>query len=111
MAIFNDSSEYYERLDWRILQNGWTYMYWRQSILEEDIKWFEKEGYQIFDFDCKDWKNTDIMHHQLMKRLSFPGYYGHNLDALNDCLSDLEINDSGTVFIFRHFDRIDKDLG
>src|SRR5678809_1679452 len=37
-------------------------------------------------------------------------YYGENLDALNDCLSDIEINEPGLVIVFRHFQIVDKDI-
>ncbi len=37
--------------------------------------------------------------------LQFPDYYGKNLNALNDCLSDLEIPDrGGVVLVFFAFD-------
>jgi|SRR5215831_6350245 len=39
--------------------------------------------------------------------LSFPDYYGRNLDALNDCMwEDVAIPDKGSlVLVFRHYDR------
>jgi hypothetical protein len=33
-----------------------------------------------------------------------------NLDALSDWLEDIEINNSGKIVIFRHFNTIDKKL-
>ena len=36
------------------------------------------------------WKCARDAHSALAKALSFPDYYGHNLDALHDCLTDLD---------------------
>ena len=47
------------------------------------------------------------MHRQLKTKLSFPDYYGENWDALNDCLSDLEITDEGQIVLFRRLDNLD----
>ena len=30
------------------------------------------------------------------------------MDAFNDCLSDIEINDNGTIVVFRHFQLIEN---
>ncbi len=40
--------------------------------------------------DCKDFTGPDQLHAALAEALSFPAWYGHNLDALYDCLTDLE---------------------
>ena len=97
-----------EGLDWYILQNGWTSLYWRTNILDEDIKWFEKENYFILEFNCKTWDNDKIIHSQLKEKLDFPDYYGENFNALRDCLSDLNIIKTGMVIVFRHLDNVNK---
>lgn len=44
------------------------------------------------------------MHRNVAAALSFPDYYGMNLDALNDCLSDVEIPaDGGLAIILLRF--------
>ena len=35
------------------------------------------------------WDTTEKAHADLAQALNFPDYYGHNLDALYDCLTDL----------------------
>lgn len=36
-----------------------------------------------------DWMTPQDAHRALKEALGFPDYYGHNLDALHDCLTDL----------------------
>jgi len=110
MAIFKNDPDEWQRLDWQILQNGWTSLYWQQSILNEDLDWFKNEQYEIINLDCTTWTNDDQVHIDLKKGLSFPEYYGNNLNALNDCLHDLEIQKVGLVICLRHFQIVDNDL-
>ena len=35
------------------------------------------------------WDTTEKAHADLAQALNFPDYYGHNLDALHDCLTEL----------------------
>ena len=60
-----------------------------------------------------------MAHDYLMKTLEFPEYYGKNLDALFDCLTDLENveititlpNEDGAIFqkILRVFKAADRE--
>ena len=36
------------------------------------------------------WRTPRDAHDALARALAFPDYYGHNLDALHDCLTDLD---------------------
>ena len=37
--------------------------------------------------------------------MNFPAYYGRNLDALNDCIGDMEIaEEGGRVLVFNRYD-------
>lgn len=40
--------------------------------------------------DCASIPDKDALHQKLMDALEFPQWYGHNLDALMDCLTDLD---------------------
>ena len=91
MATFQNDPDEWQRLDWSILKNGWTSLYWKVETLNNDLEWFTKENYSIVDFDCSNWADEKEMHNQLKQKLNFPDYYGQNFDALNDCLSDLDI--------------------
>ena len=35
------------------------------------------------------WNTPEKAHADLAQALNFPEYYGHNLDALHDCLTDM----------------------
>ena len=110
MAIFKDTPDDWQRLDYTIFQNGWSNLYWRQDILDNDINWFNTEKFEVIDFDCTKWSDHKRLHRDLKDKLNFPDYYGNNLNALNDCLSDIEMNDVGLVVVFRHFQFLDKKI-
>ena len=40
--------------------------------------------------DFRKVNNREEAHEELKTSLNFPDYYGKNLDALNDCLSEIE---------------------
>lgn len=51
--------------------------------------------------------NTSSVYGHLRECLEFPDYFGNNLDALYDCLTDLEwINQKNIVFFIDQFDDI-----
>ncbi len=52
------------------------------------------------------------MHHSFKEKLSFPDYYGNNLNALDECVcDDLAIPDSGgLVIVLNHFDQFVKSV-
>lgn len=110
MAVFKNNPDEWQRLDWQILQNGWTSLYWQKRILDKDLEWFKKEKYNVVDFDCTKWADTNQIHKDLKKLLNFPDYYGENFDALNDCLSNIEVDETGIVVVFRHFQLVDKGI-
>jgi RNAse (barnase) inhibitor barstar len=104
MAVFQGDD--FNRLDWRLLQNGSISLYHRLLILRDDMAWLVDHGYSVYEFDCNAWKSRDDFHDAMSATLNFPGYYGRNIAAFNDCLSDLEIPDEGgSVLVFLHFDR------
>lgn len=109
MALFKDNEDNWSRLDWRILQNGWVQLYWKSEVLQADIEWFQKEAYAIASFDCRLWTDKKEMHRHLAEGFQFPEYYGQNLDALNDCVSQLGIPDAGQLVVFQHMDCLDRD--
>ena len=105
MAIFRNEPEDFQRLDWVLLQNGAITLYFRPQVLAADVDWLKDHNYRVDTFDCSLWADQSVMHEALSSRLEFPGYYGSNLDALNDCIGDIEIPDeSGRVLVFNKYD-------
>lgn len=104
MAIFRDNRD--DRgLDWSLMQNGAINLYLRPEFLQEDAEWLRSRGYRLDGFNCTAWLTEESMHDALSTTLKFPHYYGRNLAALNDCLSDLEIpEESGRVLVFHRYD-------
>lgn len=112
MAPFTQQEEHENRLDWQILRDGSIALYWRREFLDEDILWFRQHNYQIFSFNCDRWASSEEMHADFQRTLNFPGYYGRNLDALNDCLGDLAVPDAGgTALALSRFDAYAKGPG
>ena len=105
MAGFSDTPDSYDRVDWDLLQNGPVNLYWRPEILNDDSQWLAQHGYTVHTFDASRWNTEVEMHLDIQPALGFPEYYGHNLNALNDCLSDVAIaEDVGLALAFTHFD-------
>ncbi|MGN0465738.1 MAG: barstar family protein [Lachnospiraceae bacterium] len=61
-----------------------------------------------FILDAKYMTNREMSHKYIAKQLSFPTYYGHNLDALYDMLTDIcEL----TTIILKHSELLEEQLG
>ena len=43
-----------------------------------------------YTIDCSATHDAKALHRALAQSLAFPDWYGHNLDALYDCLTELE---------------------
>lgn len=105
MATFKYEDSTWNHVDWRILQLGAVSLYWRQDLLDEHIAWLQEHGYDVHSFDAAAWQNEMAALVEIGRNLDFPDYYGRNLDALNECLGDIEIpEDGGVALVFRGFD-------
>lgn len=91
-------------LDIQILLNGPICKYFKNTVLNKDLQWFEHHHYQIFDLDVQLWTPQNL-HLNLKVQLGFPEYYGENIHAFNDCLRDLcSSYTRGLILVFRNFD-------
>lgn len=109
MAVFSDDPESYDRVDWDLLQNGPINLYWRAPYLAEHVQWLKGDEYEINEFDCSSWVDEAAMHGDIAAGLGFPDYYGRNLDALNDCLSDLDVpTTGGRVLVLQRYDLLTR---
>ena len=58
-------------------------------------------------FDCSKITDKASFHDEISSALSFPDYYGKNLDALYDCLTEL----SDQHLVLEHFSALENTLG
>ncbi len=82
-------------MDFRLVQNTFVTMYWRSSLLGETVGWLRSHGYEVAEFDAGAWTSAAGMFDDVAERLQFPGYFGRNLDALNDCMRDVASHEYG----------------
>lgn len=108
---FDMQTDLGRRLDWRLLQDSSLILYWRATILEEDVAELVRLGYQAVRLRAQDWLTEGDMHEAFAEAFGFPDYYGHNFDALNDCLGDVaafrygaDVDFTGTVLVIERFD-------
>jgi RNAse (barnase) inhibitor barstar len=112
MTSFCRNPSEWQRLDWRLIQSGSIALYFHPPVLERDLGELKAHGYAIYEFRCDSWASEEMMHRDMKQVLKFPDYYGHNLHALQDCLSDLEIPDhSGVALVLHRFDAFAKAAG
>ena len=60
---------------------------------------------KTYRLDCAQMTTREALHGYLARELALPGYYGKNLDALFDCLTDM---DEPAVFYFSHLNELQK---
>jgi RNAse (barnase) inhibitor barstar len=96
---------------WRLSASSFVSLFWQRSILEETTRWLLDHGYYIVSLDCSEWSDEADLHRGIATALDFPSYYGRNLDALNDCLSDVvaysygtRADATGTTLVLQHYD-------
>jgi len=105
MAAFRHAPEEWQRLDWQLLQNSAVTLYHEPSVLRADVSWFESERYRVVSLDAGAFESCEELLIALGELLSFPDYYGRNLDAFNDCLSEVAIpHDGGLLLVLHKFD-------
>jgi RNAse (barnase) inhibitor barstar len=67
----------------------------------------EHNGYAVFRVDLAHARNKEEMLDAIARALHFPDWFGHNWDALLDCLADLSWQPAdGYVVILEHCDGI-----
>ena len=62
--------------------------------------------------DLREANDIKEAHKKIKEELNFPDYYGANLDALNDCISELDGIDFIYILVCENtFDGIDEIIG
>lgn len=80
----------------QLVADPYITLFWRPTLLAEAADGLRALGYDVRAMDAADWREPSGMHQALARLLDFPGYYGRNLDALNDCLSDVAAGSYGS---------------
>ncbi|WP_050180485.1 barstar family protein [Domibacillus robiginosus] len=86
-----------------LMLNGSVKLFMSNKVLDKYTANLSHEGFKIYTFDCSKW-NSKNYHHDLATVLGFPGYYGENLDAFNDCLSDMVEEETDFVLVFKNYE-------
>jgi hypothetical protein len=100
-----------QRYDFQLLKNGFVHLYWSPRAFEGGVDSLAELGYKIVALDAAQWTTDDLLG-ELGRALDFPDYYGHNFDALNDCLRDVagfeygsDETSTGTALVLARFDQ------
>jgi RNAse (barnase) inhibitor barstar len=109
MAIFANDPDDWQRLDWHLLRASAVTMYYDPDVLAKDVAWLEKHDYRVRTIQTAEIASPAALLAAFAESLQFPDYFGRNLDALNDCLSDLDIpDDGGLVLILQDYDAFSR---
>mgnify|MGYP000942301743 CR=1 FL=1 len=96
-------------LDLSLLQNSPVTLYHLREVLDDDLQKLANCKYRNVIFDCSTWQSEMDLHRAFADQLQFPNYYGHNFDALNDCLGDANIIDQDTAVVLLHFNDFSRE--
>nr|WP_246044886.1 barstar family protein [Rhodococcus oryzae] len=102
-----------QQFDWSLLQNGQVFRYDNGFELDSACIRLADLGYLVHRIDGSRWTSADDMHTAFATAMSFPSYYGRNLDALSDVLSDVaaysygsDPGTTGTVLAIAGYDTL-----
>jgi hypothetical protein len=95
MAHFDSAAERAPQLDLALLRNGPVTLFCDHAVLESACVTLASLGYHIVRLDARSWADAQAMLDGVAGVLEFPAYFGRNLDALDDCLSDVASGDYG----------------
>ncbi|WIE61520.1 barstar family protein [Curtobacterium sp. MCLR17_032] len=117
MPSFSTEDILGNRLDFEIARDGFVRRLEDDAALRNAKTWLRREGYRVVKLDAGAWEEDKQMHMAFATSLQFPSYFGKNLDALNDCMSDVaeaaygwDASETGLVLILSSFDRFAQRL-
>ncbi|MEU8136522.1 barstar family protein [Streptodolium elevatio] len=95
------------------MASSFVTLFWRRHLLATAVRQLEDRDFRVVRLAAHGWATEEDMHRTIASTLGFPGYYGHNLDALNDCLGDVACGGpyddaaegAGLVLSFTDYDR------
>ncbi len=88
-------------------------LYHQGELLDADLERCRLHGFAVASFDCARWGDGELFHDDLAAGLGLPGYYGRNLDALDELLIEVAdgrvgfaVDRRGAVVVLRRFDQL-----
>jgi RNAse (barnase) inhibitor barstar len=84
-------------LESRLLQNGCVVLYHDPFLMENHSCQLTASGWQFKEIYTAVTGTTEEFFEQVALILEFPGYFGRNLDALNDCMRDISFPEIGRL--------------
>lgn len=96
VASFENSSETWQRPDWRLLQNGFVTLFFAPDQFDATKRELAELGYLVVEMDAGTWDTTEAALKAIGSAFDFPDYYGRNINALVDCLRDVATFDYGS---------------
>jgi len=113
VPAFGRDAFFTHELDFRLAVDGPVTLFWSPAVLSETVGWLARSGYTVITVDSSACTSQRDLHRALASALNFPDYYGHNLAALNDCLSDVVTYEyasspaaTGFVLVLNHYDAL-----
>ncbi|MFD9793718.1 barstar family protein [Streptomyces sp. NPDC059070] len=99
--------------DLEFMINTFVTLFWRKRLLVQAAERLEERGFRVVRLDAGQWNTERDLHRAMAAALGFPDHYGHNLDALSDCLGDVACyggyddtaQGAGLVLAFTDYDR------
>ena len=104
MIPFKNEPETWARLDYSIMMRGFLKAYTDSALLKKDMEWLTSEDYNIIEFDCREWSNTDSIHFSLSSKIDYVNGAGYAWGCLDESLNELEIKETGLVVLVDYFD-------
>src|SRR6266516_6357923 len=95
VVAFDPEQDLDEDVGYRLTTNTSVTLFWQPQILDQTVAWLTEHGYQVTRLAAANWSSESDLHRNIAEALHFPGYYGRNLDALNDCMRDVVAQDYG----------------
>jgi hypothetical protein len=89
VAPFDPDSDLSGDVAYELLMDGFVTLFWRPEVLGQVVGWLSDRGYQVVELDAAHWAADRDMHRDIAVVLQFPDRYGHDLDALHDCMHDV----------------------
>jgi hypothetical protein len=76
-------------LDWQLLRRGPVTLFGDAGTFVDAMVELAAAGYLVTSFDGARWHDRSAMMADFATSFGFPEWFGHNLDALAECLADV----------------------